>query len=248
MQNHCYLKYLFLNSNPVGYVEAATEIVNVISSNPHLEYINLSKCNIAEEEFKRLLLSLKKLTSLKFFDISFNTITNLVVNEIVDVIDGNTQLTHLNISDSEIPKSGILKIFKAAKNLHTLKCIKLCNCAISDQAAQSIADAISVNGMVEEVQFTNNGFHVKGLTTLLKVLQNNHGLKYLNLAFNNVISNTISEITEVLYKNFITHFNISNCDLQESSCSSILNALLLQEPILQKLDLSGNNLKAIQKM
>ena len=241
MQDNQYFTDLCLKSNLVDYNDA-TKVATLISNNPFLEKVDLSNCNLTDKGMKSILLSLRDLTALKHFNISSNVITNHAVNEITDVIDYNTQLTDLNISNSQIQEYGILKIFKAAKRINTLKSLKLNNCVISDRAAQAIADAMSVNCMMKELEFTNNDFHETGITILLNVLSKAYMLKYLTLSVSNVVSNKGSKITEVVANNCITQFNLSYCNLQKSCCSSVLNTLLLQAPLLQRLDLSGNNL------
>ena len=242
LQNSHYVKYLDLKFTAVDH-EEANEIAAVVSINPFLKNVDLSNCNLSEQGVEIILSSLKNHTSLKHFNISSNRITNHVVNDIVDVIDSNTQLTHLNISDTDIQEYGLLKIFKAAQRINTLKCIELGNCAISDRAAKDIADAISVNCMMEELVFTNNGFRETGIAILFDVLREVHTLKYLTMAYNIVISNITTKVTEVVYNNCIAYFDLSGCDLQKNySCSSILNTLSLQAPNLQHIDLSHNNL------
>ena len=241
LQNTHYMKQLDLNSNSVDYAEA-TEIATVVSKNPYLDKVNFGNCNLTGRGAKKILSSLRNHTSLKHFDISSKTITNYVVNDIVDVIDSNTQLTHFNISDSNIQEYGILKIFKSVQRINTLKSIKMCNCTISDRAARAIADAISVNCMMEELVLTNNSFHETGIAILFDVLREIHTLKYLTIACNIVISNITAKVTEAVYNNHITFFDLSNCDLQKNSCSLILNTLISQAPNLQHIDLSGNNL------
>ena len=165
------------------------------------------------------------------------------LNDIVDVIDSNTQLTHLNISDTNIQEYGILKIFKAVQRINISKSIKICNCAISDQAAQTIADAISVNCMMEELVFTNNDFHEIGISMVFDVLRKTHTMKCLTIASSYVVNTkNIIEVTEVVSSNHITHFDLSNCYLEKNSCLSILNSLTPQAPVLQHINLSGNNL------
>ena len=252
LQNNHHLKCLNVNLDSVGY-EEATGISMVISNNPFLENVDFSNCYLTEKAMKTILSSLRNHTSLKHFDISSNTITNHVVNEIVDVIDSNTQLTHLNISDTDVREYGILKIFKAAQRISTLRCIKLCNCTISDRAAKDIADAVTVNHMMEELVFTNNDFHEKGITLLLDVLKDIHMLKRLTLASNHVISNIVTNIItykvkEVIDNNCLTYFDISNCyflnndSLLILNSLMILNSLILQTPNIRHVDLSGNNL------
>ena len=241
MKNNHHLNNLNFNSNLIS-CEEATKLALVVSNNLFLEKVDFSNCNLTEKEIKSVLSSLRNHTSLKHLDISSNTITNDVVNDIVDVIDGNTQLTYLNISDAEITEYGILKIFEVAQRIHTFKCIKMCNCTISNRAARAIADAISVNCMIEELVLTNNDFHEVGVAVLLGVLKESHFLKRMTLAFNNVISNVTAKVTAVVSNSCTTHLNLSNCGLQRSSSLSILNALMLQAPKLQHFDLSHNNL------
>ena len=243
LQNIHHLKYLYLNANKVVY-EEATAIARVVSKNPFLEKVDLSNCNLTEETMKPFLSSLRNHTSLKHFNISSNTITNDVVNDIVDVIDSNTQLTNLNISDTNIQEYGVLKIFKAAQRINTLKSIKICNCTISNKAAQTIADAISVNCMIEELVFTNNDFHETGITLIFDVLKEIQTLKCLTIASNYVVNTKCitTKLTEVVSSNYITYSDLSNCHLQKNSCLSILNTLILQAPSLQHIDLSQNNL------
>ena len=234
LQNNGHLKFLNLNSNPVDN-EEATKLATVISNNPFLEKVELSNCYLQEIGMKSILLSLKDHTSLKHFDISSNKITNHIANELADVInitDGNTHLTHLNISDSEIQEYGLLKVFKAAKRIKTLECIQLCNCIISDRAAHAIADAISVNCMMKELVFANNDFQEQGIKMLLFTLKEIHMLTSLTVTCNNIISEISPEISEIVSNNCITYLNLSNCNLQKSNCAIILNALLSQPPIL----------------
>ena len=241
LQNIHHLKCLYLNSYSVDH-EEATRISMIISNSPFLENVDLSNCNLTEKELKTILSSLRNHTSLKHFDISCNTITNHVANEIVDVIDSNTQLTHLNISDSHTQEYGILKIFKAVQRISTLKCIKMSKCTISDKAAQAIAIAITVNCMMEELVFNDNDFHETGIALVFDVLKEAHTLKCLTVASNKEINNVTTKVTEVVFNNHITYFDLSNCDLQKSSCSLVLNSLILQTPNLQHIDLHCNNL------
>ena len=78
LQNIHHLKYLHLNNISVGY-EEATGIAMVFTNNQFLEIVDLSNCNLTEKEMKTILSSLRNHTSLKYFDISSNTITNRVV-------------------------------------------------------------------------------------------------------------------------------------------------------------------------
>ena len=241
LQTIHHLKYLHLNNISVGYDEA-TGIAAVISNNPFLENIDFNH-NLTEKEMKIILSSLRNHTLLKHFDISSDIITDLMVNDIVDVIDSNTQLTHLNISDTNIEEYKMLKIFKAVQRLNTLKSIKICNCVIGHQAAQAIADAISVNCMMEELIFTNNNFHEVEISVVFDVLRKIHTMKCLTIASSCVVNpKNIIEVTEVVSSNYITHFDLSNCYLEKSGCSSILNSLTPQAPVLQHINLSGNNL------
>ena len=240
LQNIHHLKYLHCNNISVGY-EEATGIAAVISNNPFLE--NFNNHNLTEKDMKIILSSLRNHTLLKHFDISSDIITDHVVIDIVDVIDSNTQLTHLNISDTDIQEYKMLKIFKAVQQLNTLKSIKICNCAITNQAAQAIADAISVNCMMEELVFTNNDFHEIGISMVFDVLRKTHTMKRLTIASSYVVNTkNIIEVTEVVSSNYITHFDLSNCYLEKNGCLSILNSLKPQVPVLQRINLSGNNL------
>ena len=205
LQNKQHLKHLLFISQSVGY-EETTLIAMVFSNNPFLENIDLSNCKLTEKEMKSSLSSLRNHTSLKHFDISSNTITNHVVNDIVDVIDSNTQLTHLNISYCDIQEYGVLKIFKAVQRINTLKCIKICKYTISNQAAQAIADAISVNFMIEELVFFDNTFHETGIALIFDAIEKAHTLKYLTMSSNYII-NTNSIFTNLMqfYVTIISH-------------------------------------------
>ena len=243
LQNNQYLKHLYFTLNSVSFEETAG-IAMVFTNNQFLENIDLSNYNLTEKEMIIILSSLKNHTSLKHINISSNTITNDVVNDIVDVMDSNTRLTHLNISDTNIQEYGILKIFRAAQRINTLKSIKICNCAISDQVAQTIVDAIYVNCMMEELIFTNNDFHETGISMVFDVLRKTYTLKCLTIASNYVVNtkSIITKVTEVVSNNHITYFDLSNCHLEKNSCVLILNTLILQTPNLQHIDLSHNNL------
>ena len=247
LRNKQDLNYFNFVSQSVDY-EEATGIAMVFSNNLFLENIDLSNCNLTGQGVERILSSLRNHTSLKHFDISFNTITNHAVNEIVNVIDSNTQLTHLNISYCDIQEHGVLRIFKAVQRINTLKCIKMCKYTISHKAAQAIADAISVNCMIEELVFVDNIFHETGIALIFDVIEKAHTLKCLTMSSNHIYNTNSIIIREsiitnvVLSSNHIAYLDLSNCHLEESTCSSILNTLIFQAPILQHIDLSHNNL------
>ena len=250
LQNKQYLNYFNFVSQSVGY-EEATGIAMVFSNNLFLENIDLSNCNLTGQGMERILSILRNHTSLKHFDISSNTITNDVVNDIVDVIDSNTQLIHLNISYCDIQEYGVFEICKAVQRINTLKCIKMCKYTINYKTSQAIADAISSNCMIEELVFVDNIFHETGIALIFDVLEKVHTLKSLTMSSNHIY-NTDSIITRegiitnvVLSSNHIAYLDLSNCHLEESTCSSILNALILQAPNLQHIDLSHNNLSGI---
>jgi len=96
--------------------------------------------------------------------------------------------------------------------------------------------------MIEEVAFANNDFHGSGIDLLFYILKELHMLKYLTLASNHAVNYMTDNIAIVIYGNFITHINLSNCVLKKNTCLPVLKALILQAPNLQHIDLSSNNL------
>ena len=111
------LTFLDISQNKMSN-NASDELSSVISCNPLLEHLNISKCDLSEVQLISIFKGLKKTSLLKFLDISHNRTTNNRSDEIASVVINNPLLEHLNLANCELSELQLILIFKALKKHH----------------------------------------------------------------------------------------------------------------------------------
>ena len=200
------------------------------------------------------------------FNISGNKISNgTAAIALAKGLADNTKLKELDLSDNNLNTEGIKKILNRLKTSNLVK-LNISHNNISDEAADDIADFLSKNPKLEELDLSYNN-----LLTVVAIYRTNlSNLIDFNISHNNITIAAVDDIAAFLSCNRkLLAFDLSYNDLHELGCKKIfkvlqnisvlsvlkvsnsnvinevtdeLAAILLQNTLLQELDLSYNNL------
>ena len=238
-----------------------------LSQNLNLKEFDLSHNNLQAEGAINIL-EWSSITNLVKFSISHNSITDHAAECIAIFIFQNSKLEEIDLSCNNLHAPGAIKIAQLS-NINNLVKFNISHNAITNHAAESIADFLSQNSKLEELDLSYNSLQAKGaikitqscnITNLVRFNINNNGitdraaksianflsqnskLEELSLGYNNLKATGIIKITELRNIRNLTKFNISHNDITDHAAESIA-VFLSQNSKLQELDLSNNNLK-----
>ena len=241
-------------------VEAANDIATFLSQNTKLRVAGLSYSYLHGCVFK-VLQNVSIITSLKIRNCS-------VVNEVADELSAallhNISLRELDLSYNNLSTSDAVKIFKAMKNIITLKVVNLVHNLLTDEAADDLAIIISQNTKLEELDVSCNNLQITGTIKIFQAISHLSTLRKFNIAHNVVTDEAIHylssniklkelNLSHVNLDNPITlkhckftslnKFNLSNNNISMQSANDI-SLFLSQCSNLQVLDLSYTNLQS----
>ena len=250
--------------------KAAENIATVLSHNNKLKSLNLSSNYFTSEGFVKIFDGMENIVFLKNLSIGSNEIiASEAINGITTVLSHNLELEELDLSNSFIQTAGVTKIFKGLRNISNLRKICIRGNNITDEAADDIADVLSQNTKLKEIDIGSNNLqttsaikifqgimHIFTLTKfdiaynmitneatayIMSILSNNNVLKELNLSHNNIV------ISDFAKCNFT---NLQELDLSYTNLQTVLGIKDLEVATLQKCNISGhciptNNLNGI---
>jgi len=147
--NKISLEHLNISFNTILF-NAAESISTTFYANKSLEYLDLSGCKLGEREFIIICKSLSNNVQLTYFNVSNNTITSQVADEISSIINGNRTLQYVNFCNCNLKDDGIRSIIDVLCNIKALRTfIASNNPAISNDSVKRIADVICRNTFLE---------------------------------------------------------------------------------------------------
>ena len=229
------LKALDLSyNNMTGKI--ADDLSEVIKCNTSLTQLCLAG-NDLKSSTCVILQALKGHSGLKKLDLSENGLTNLVVENLADVIKSNTSLEKLHLADNEL-KSSASVILKSLKATSTLNTLDLTNNTMKCDVAGDLADVIETNTFLENLHLANNDLK-SSAAVVLEALKSNSNLKTLNLAKNNMIDDVVEDLADVIKCNaYLQMLSLAHNHLKSSSVIEILK-VLQKNTKLKILDLYG---------
>ena len=184
-------------------------------------------------------LLVKQLRLLTILNVSGCNITDQGAAMMGAILMEATSLTELDLSNTFLNSVKTITIISALKNNSSLKVFNISHNDIDDEAADSIAAAIS-NSRIEIVYLSHNRLSYNGLLKVVILLP--ESIKTVDISSNIIACGNIVDLATAL----------SNCPaLQELNISqnllSLSNVLMFAQyfrnhPTLQSLDLSGNNI------
>ena len=217
------------------------DLADVITNNTGLEALLLGGNNL-QSCVDVIFHSLKKSSNLKILDLDNNSLLEEAVNDLADVISSNTGLEELSLSNKNFKSSAIL-LLEALSEISTLKRLDLSSNNMSGAVVNELARVIKSNASLEILNLSNNNLQ-SPITVILEALKGIETLKTLNLGGNNMSEDVADYLVDVITKNIhLKELHLLNNNLQES-VAVVLQALK-GISYLKRLDLNGNNMSGI---
>ena len=244
LQKICTLKILnlsYCSNNITDSVAIAYDIATAISSNIHLQELDISGNNVQGLSTVIIARSLQRISGLTKLYIQNNNVIHYAADDIADVISHNTQLKELDVSGNYLQAVGVTKIAESLQCISTLTKLYISNSNITNKAAQYIAAAIS-RTKLEEFNISKNNLETEGAKNIAVALQSIVTLTKLCISNNNVICEVVDAIAvAITCNNHLQEFIISGNNLQASGATVIANSLQ-NISTLTKLYIDNNNI------
>lgn len=194
--------------------EAAIALSNAFSQCSKLKELDLSYNNLSTEAIIKIMSELNSLNSMTKFIIGHNNITEHAAEYIAAFLSKNKDLEVVDLSYNNLQSAGAVKICKT--NISKLITFKINHNSITVEATNDIASFLSCNKKLQVLDLSCNDLQESGCKNIFKALQDNCVL---------------------------TSLKIGNCHATNEAADEIAN-ILLNNPALEELDLSCNNISA----
>lgn len=269
LRNLSNLEYLDLSNNCLNS-KTALEIMNALTVHSKLKYLNLSDNQLGLEGAKLISSKLCKLTNLESLDISVNFIEVTGANLILDALknpskitnlnisrnrlDGNhhdfekmanklkdlSNLTHLDISATNLKLRGAEFISRSLLSLPNLKKLNLSDSELNNKDCESISKAFKTLINLEDLNISKNPVNEEGAKYISEALCNMPNLTILKLSENNLKSSGLSSILEAFPKlKNLKNIDISQNNLRLDASQSLADAISKLDK-LESIDISRN--------
>ena len=222
---------------------AAVKIATILYNNVKLQELDISNLWFQAASVMIISKVLQKIATLKKLYINNNDVTDEAANDIAAVLYQNTQLSEFSIRLTKLGHYGIACITKAlcaTKHLVKLK-IEGIGVSITDEAAESIAAAVSSNNKLQifDISKTSFGHH---FTKITNALLSTSALTKLYISNNNITTESADSIAAVIFHSSkLQEFDVGKNNLQSTGAIKITKALQ-QTSILTKLSVNNNNI------
>ena len=244
LQSISTLKKLFISKNDITDI-AAADIASVLSLNDGLQEFDISETGMQTEGIKTIAKALQSITTLTKLYICDNNITNKGANDIAAILSHSTQLQEFGIGLSRFTQNGIVCITKILCWTANLKVLKMNGNGFSctDEAAESIAAAISSNTELQILDLSSNFFSVMAIKKIAKALQGICTLVKLNISDTNITDRVADDIAGIIYSNTqLQDLEISKNNIQSTGAIKIAKSLQQNVSTLTKLYITNNSI------
>ena len=261
----CMVKALSLSSNSLTG-QVSEDLANAIKSNSSLTQLHLSDNDLRSSVIV-ILQALKETCKLEVLNLNNCNMTGQVAKDLADVIQKNSSLEELYLSNNNL-KTSLILILKALKENSKLKVLSLNKNKMTELVAKGLANVIMKNSCLEELYISYNNFKssifvilqaleqtssLKGLylngcnitgqvtKTLANVIKSNSGLEELQL-FDNDLNSSVGVILQALKDiSQLKILYLNNC-LTESTAKE-LGLVIKYNPLITMLCISNNILQ-----
>jgi len=169
----------FILSNCEITDKAAKHIATAVSCNPQLTELNISWNKLSGVGTNKIVQSLKNCNQLQILKLSACGITSEETEAIANILSDKNNLKELDISWNGLKADGIIAIMKAISNISSLQVFKIDNCDITDKSAETIANTLTTFYTLMELTICHNDFSPCGVATLINSLQSTSTIKVL---------------------------------------------------------------------
>ena len=214
----------------------------VIRNTQSLAYINISNCNITENDLANILVNISLLESIKHLDVSSNTVTDIVAGYVAHAIRNNRDMEFLNVSNCCLSEHGLFTIFNALSDLSSLLHIDVSLNRVSNTAAEEITNVFSLNRKLAHLNLHQCNLDSNDFVQIMSSVRKNGFITHLDISHNCINLHTASIISTIILNNpLLKYLNISFCNLTEDVIEIFANCLK-KLPNLKHFDISHNNM------
>ena len=223
-------------------VEAANDIAAIVSCyKSKLQSLDVANNNLQSPVMMIIAKGLKEITTLKNLNMSNNQITKEGVDDIAASLSHITQLQELDISNNQLQASDAITLVKGLHDITTLTKFCISNNDITEEAAGDIADFISHNHQLQELNISENYLQTSGAITLAKGLHFTALTKFC-ISNNSITQEAAGDITVALsYNTQLQELDISNNHLQTAGARTLAKGLH-DITTMTKFCISNNNI------
>jgi Ran GTPase-activating protein (RanGAP) involved in mRNA processing and transport len=187
----------------VGY------ITSLLSSNIHIEELDLSKSGLTDTSAVLLAEMLLKNTTLKRLNLSDNQIATQGAIALAEALKVNSTLECLKLERNPLINSeGIIHLLQAMKvncGITTFRfpyaLTNFMRCDFQDQITNSIVEMITANHCVRVLDFTDAHFSMASIVSLLKALQQSRTVTALTFTGNVFARQATEALTDLIQRN-----------------------------------------------
>ena len=240
LHNITTLQHLDLSSIKITTQVAETMAIILCNNHQSINHLNMTKCELSMSAVKIVANALRKTSSLKFLDLSYNTINDKSSTEVASIISNNISMEYLNLNSCNLQENGIVKIFDALSKIKTLLSLDLGNNAISNVSAAKLRDFIDTNSALSKLHLSNCFGPNISLKALNSLTVNRKGiLTYLNISFNRISSSTKILASIICYSK-LEHLDLGHCYLKSPQLLEILNEFVTMNITLKHFSIETN--------
>ena len=230
-----------LSLNDCKCENLAYNIARVIANNTSIEQLSLKNNSLHPGDMMLICNSLSNVFNLRVINFKQNNITEEAAEELEYVISHNAGLEELYLGCNFLKLGGI-KVAKGLQKISSVKVLDLEKNNLSNEVAEDLAAAVSINKSLEKLWLNDNCF-VHSTAVILEGLKQISTLKVLDLNNNKDRSKKISAaITYVITKNkSLERLSLSNNNLNDNGIIKIAQSLC-KHSNLKLINLQRNNI------
>ena len=213
------------------------ELLDILLYNPKLLEIDLSHNGLLTLNVVKIFVGMENFSNLIAIDIGHNLITDEAADELATVLVHNISLQALNFNHNKLSTSGAVKIFRGMKNISKLLVLNISHNIITDEAADELATVLSHNNSLQIFDASSNYFSSKGCVKVMNGLHNTFCLKKIDISCNKISCEATGSIATLLSHNSdLEQLILSSNDFYKSDLFKTVKTKKLT-----KLDIGNNN-------
>ena len=202
------------------------------------EHLELSKCNITSLD---TVLKFLSINTLKYLDLSYNPISNIVITIKQHMFTGVSYLTYLNLFRCKMPEEGTEQVIKYLTKCRLLTHLDLSSNLLNpnSSAVCDLSTIISKNKLIENLYLPTCTLSDLNIKPIFQSLRNISSLKFIDLDSNRITNEMAGDVAAIVINNCnLHHLKCSMLELEESGFEA-LKFCLLKIKALNHLSITG---------
>ncbi|KAL1251666.1 hypothetical protein QQF64_019462 [Cirrhinus molitorella] len=212
--------------------KSCSALATVLGSETNLKELNLSNNDLQDSGVRMLCTGLKnKLCKLEILRLNDCSLTDDSCSALAKVLESETSLKELNLSNNDLQDSGVRLFCTGLKNIQCkLEILRLSDCSITEEGYKALASALRSNpSHLIELDLTGNDPGQSGVKELNDLLQDPNCQLKLRFLRSPDADEVCQYVTKIVGKNplLLRELNLSGHELGDTRVNQI--AALLQD-------------------